>query len=189
MVTPCDGTRTSEKWCCGRTRTCCDSDSTDAVFIAPTLRALSVVEAQTVATSSPASSAVPTSAGLSTTLSPSLGTPTGSPTTKQQVASPSATDSLVTTKKGLSTGAKAGIGVGAVAGALLLLGLGFFVAKALQWKRRAAPEAIEPAPMYRPTDEKYAFEPRVVGPLTELSATPQYEMSGSGKAMSHHQLP
>jgi len=39
--------------------------------------------------------------------------------------------------KGLSIGAKAGVGVGAGVGALVLLGLGYFLAKVRQWKRAA----------------------------------------------------
>jgi hypothetical protein len=40
----------------------------------------------------------------------------------------------------LSNGAKAGIGIGAVVGALACIGMGVFIAKAMQWRRRALSE-------------------------------------------------
>ncbi|KAF2186683.1 hypothetical protein K469DRAFT_749720 [Zopfia rhizophila CBS 207.26] len=76
---------------------------------------------------------------------------------------------------GLSTGAKAGIGVGAAVGALALVGLGFFIARAYQWKRVAdaarRPGAIE--------DKSESGVPVSPGNYHEPQRWERHELAGS----------
>lgn len=118
-MTPCDGTATSEKWCCGDSNKCCLQGRDDFVLLAQTL-------GEPVPTSSANSDM--NSATESSSITGSI--PASSSTNTAAPESPR--------NGGLSTGAKAGIGVGAAVGALTLLAGGFFIAKALQWKKKAA---------------------------------------------------
>jgi hypothetical protein len=59
-------------------------------------------------------------------------------TTGQLQSSFSASPPLPTSATSLSTGAKAGIAVGAILGVFLLIGILFFVRKALAWKKAAS---------------------------------------------------
>jgi hypothetical protein len=78
----------------------------------------------------------------------------------------------------LSTGAKAGIGVGAALGAIVLVGLGIFIAKAMRWRKKAR----NAAPSYSAL-EKY--------PSTDVY---RYEQGGepaqlAGREIQLHELP
>jgi hypothetical protein len=121
VVTPCDGTANSSIWCCGGSDSCCAPDST-----VPRYTIARVFAASVSATSSPvASSSSWTSiaSGTTATLSTS------------NSATASANDNP-SSDGGLSTGAKAGVGIGAAVGALALIGLGMFITKALQWRKK-----------------------------------------------------
>lgn len=98
-------------------------------------------------------------------------------------APPGSSSAPAAANGGLSTGAKAGIGVGAALGAIALVALGVFLYKALQWRTRAQgaappysyPEelAYAPAEVYR-----HQQEPK----LAQLAAgeSTVHEMPGSG---------
>lgn len=91
-MTPCDGSLTSETWCCGAGNNCCGSDS--AITIAALFGASSTSTAQTAsATSNEATSSAATA-------------------TATRISSSST---------GLSDGAKAGIGVGVGVGAVAVI--------------------------------------------------------------------
>lgn len=82
----------------------------------------------------------------------------------------------------LSTGAKAGIGVGASLGALALIGLGIFIAKALRWRKKAR-GASTPyvAPEEEPSKDIYRYEKGGSETAQLASAESQlHEMPGSG---------
>lgn len=60
-------------------------------------------------------------------------------------------------KGGLSTGTKAGIGIGAAIGAIAVVAMGLFIVKALQWRKRAqaAAPSYEPPEEYAPSEDDY----------------------------------
>ncbi|KAF2792956.1 hypothetical protein K505DRAFT_418116 [Melanomma pulvis-pyrius CBS 109.77] len=97
QLTPCDGTSTSEKWCCGDTTSCCSPENAyKAVYIPRNF-------------SSSAAHGLP---------------PTPTPNTTSSVT-PSVTPNPQGKK--LTNGAKAGIVLGTIIGAILFLALGFFL--------------------------------------------------------------
>lgn len=98
-MTPCDTTYNTTKWCCGRNNSDCCSDWDHH----PSAVSIPLVLAQ---------SATPTL----------LSTQTSTPV-------PSNINSPTSHGSNLSAGAKAGIGVGAAFGGLLLFGLGFMAAR------------------------------------------------------------
>ncbi|KAF2650986.1 hypothetical protein K491DRAFT_682541 [Lophiostoma macrostomum CBS 122681] len=114
VMTPCDGTATSLKWCCGVDTSCCD-DSSKVKTLAFEFRG-----------------AIPNTASAS--YNP-FTTPTSSAT-----STPTSSSNSNASSGGLSTGAKAGIGVGAAIGGIALLALGFFLARRTANKPKAAPE-------------------------------------------------
>ncbi|KAJ0423272.1 hypothetical protein BJY00DRAFT_278949 [Aspergillus carlsbadensis] len=118
QVTPCDGTENSTEWCCGSSTDCCGTDA--AVTIAAILPALASRNASSTSTSSTSSTSA--TSPLTTTTSPPT-TPTPDESSTEPIVS--------TSDSGLSTGAKAGIGVGSAAGAILLI-----AAAAFLWARR-----------------------------------------------------
>ncbi|KAF2273604.1 uncharacterized protein EI97DRAFT_155028 [Westerdykella ornata] len=138
-VTPCDGTRTSEKWCCGETTDCCDKPY--ALVLAQTLGA------------SPST--------ISSTIS---GHPTSTSITNSATGDPSSTATTNTpdspSSGNLSVGAKAGIGVGVAVTGLVLLTVGFIWAKKSRSRRNAVPyesHGVEPGiPAY--TEYKHNAE-------------------------------
>ncbi|PVI01635.1 hypothetical protein DM02DRAFT_627534 [Periconia macrospinosa] len=117
-MTPCGNDPTSTSWCCGNTNDCCITKT--GVINLP-------IKFDGKAISSSQSSATPAS-------------------TQSNTSSPSPHAPHSQDPKGLSTGAKAGIGVGATLGVLLLLGALIFVRKALAWRRRACTNQQHPQP-------------------------------------------
>ena len=123
-MTPCDGTASSNKWCCGKECSCSEEVN---------VHSLSAVFGEAISDSSKQNS-----------------------------------------RSGLSTGAKAGIGVAAAIGVLALIGSAFFVVKVFQWKNKAAR-----AERSEGVDRKYAHtEPAVYHELSE--APPAELFSGRG---------
>ncbi|ORY08581.1 hypothetical protein BCR34DRAFT_391822 [Clohesyomyces aquaticus] len=134
-MTPCDGNPTSEKWCCGNKTDCCNTDR--AITLAAKFQA-----GGSSSSTSISSSLFATAPGSFVTTT-ATGSATNTSDTRQGAS-----------KGGLSTDAKACIGVGAVAGALILLGLGFFVARYLQYKKVAESALISHETEGPPTKAK-----------------------------------
>ncbi|KAG9195720.1 hypothetical protein G6011_00841 [Alternaria panax] len=148
-VTPCDGTDTSEQWCCGNSTACCEDASFGSHSVAPVF--LGVI---TSSSSSSIPSATSTSVPLSSSSSSS--TPTPLPTT-----TPSNGDN-----RGLSTGAKAGIGVGAAVGVIALIALGVFIGRRSHKKGKETAEATS---YYEPVKAEFPSEYRHEAPALAAS--------------------
>lgn len=140
-MTPCDGTRNSEKWCCGSTTYCCQPDDN------PLQVRLAVVFNGSLPTQSASLSSNSTSATSMVVSSPSTST----------TQSASATPPKNEDKEGLSTGAKAGIGVGAAFSVIALLGLGIFITRYLRRNKTdqiASPEESIQHPTSKPMSKE-----------------------------------
>jgi hypothetical protein len=122
QITPCDGSNTSERWCCGSKTTCC-TNNIDVIELP------AVFNGRAVTLSNKPASTRTTSTGTSTPAAVTTSSNT-SP------SSSSASQSAQSEKKGLSSGAKAGIGVGVTLGVFALFGAAFFVFKALSWRKK-----------------------------------------------------
>ncbi|KAF2011214.1 hypothetical protein BU24DRAFT_426298 [Aaosphaeria arxii CBS 175.79] len=125
MMTPCDRNAgaNSTTWCCGDSRSCCDSNP---ITITPNF-------GEPLPTSS-SSSSIPSSTSQATSTPSSTPTSSGSPESSSS--------------SGLSTGTKAGIGVGVAVGGLVFLALGFFIAKSMYWKKRAKDNGVPGGEQY-----------------------------------------
>ena len=164
IVTPCDGSSTSTTWCCGDTSgnndDCCKPGSSEPRYtIAATFG-----DAVSTSLSSSSYSASSTSASSRT---------------------PSSTSNAKQGGGGLSTGAKAGIGVGAAVGGIALIGACIFCFKALGWRRKATGEPYQgqaQAPGWNPPlygGEMYAHhEPVKPVQLYEAPESPPAELPG-----------
>jgi hypothetical protein len=165
-MTPCDDTAGSLKWCCGVDKSCCN-DPTQVKIIAfefgGAIPNTSKGQTLATATSTASSSASSTAAAATTT-----------PASESQKEEKSS---------GLSTGAKAGIGIGAALGGLALLGLGFLLARRTGKKTDAAPPAPAPVAPYIPEKEQHRYE---LGQTTraELPYSPVSQQS-PGKPPQH----
>ncbi|KAF2473535.1 uncharacterized protein BDR25DRAFT_123754 [Lindgomyces ingoldianus] len=144
-IAPCNKTSTSKNWCCGPDRDCCSKDSNLPRHLLPATldvsfspnRATSTSFASTSHISPPLSTSTSYSSMSTSLLALTVAsassyvslTPTNALTTPSPVA------------RGieLSTSAKVGIGVGVGIAAVVLIGLGFFVAKSLQRKEKIDP--------------------------------------------------
>ena len=106
------------------------------------------------------------------------------------VSSPPSSTPLAAGDSELSTSAKAGIGVGASIGAIALIGLGIFIAKALRWRKKAR-DAPTPyvAPEEQPSKEIYRYE-KEGGETAQLANAESqlHEMPGSGGASELDQV-
>jgi hypothetical protein len=174
-MTPCDDTAGSLKWCCGVDKSCCN-DPTQVKILPFEFRGA------IPNTSSAQVAAFSTSTASSTTSSAASTTTTGA-------AASQTTGSLKDEKSsdGLSTGAKAGIGIGAAFGGLALLALGFFIARRTGHKKDAAaaeaasaPPAPPPAMSYPPDKVQHRYELDLTN-RTELPSSP----ASPGKAPQH----
>lgn len=136
-MTPCDGTNSSTKWCCGTNTNCCNDDKTVQILAQKLGDQVPVLLPTSSASSTSISALTDTSHSTSTSSSsaPSAGTgtpvPTGGNSTAPSTGQPSPSPSL-------STGAKAGIGIGATFGALLLFVLGFVVARSAKLRHHSS---------------------------------------------------
>ncbi|KAF2737742.1 hypothetical protein EJ04DRAFT_95922 [Polyplosphaeria fusca] len=152
-MTPCDGTSTSERWCCGDSISCCGVDNNVN---------LQIVAATLGAPTTTAISSLPLPSASSTSI-----IPTSSTTNVPSAASSSE----------LSTGAKAGIGVCAAVGAIGLFIAGYFFARR-KGAHRAQPDdkPYTDTVFYARMEEKFAplgeMEAKSVQPVSvhELSA-------------------
>jgi Na+/glutamate symporter len=105
------------------------------------------------------------------------------------VSASSSSTAVATGDSGLSAGAKAGIGVGATLGAIALVALGIFIAKALRWRKKArdANTSYVASEEY-PSKDIYRHEGSQ--PVQLACAEGQlYEMPGSGGVSELDQVP
>ena len=191
-MVPCDGTATSDRWCCGKSKSCCTSN-VGVVRLAQVLGStLSSVGSSTRILSSASTigleaSSQAVSTGLSTL--PASAEASATPTsTGAASGSTSSTTSSSGSSSKLSGGAIAGIVVGALAGAVLLAAAIFFARRAAMWKKKAsaAPETGV-APPY--TQYTNGYGPEAVyeaPPSVKYARACQGEMDGSTQA---HELP
>ncbi|KAL5461636.1 hypothetical protein PMIN06_002129 [Paraphaeosphaeria minitans] len=145
-VIPCSGKNSSLTWCCGDSDECCTStDQTDLVSLAPTF-----TTAATTSTSYASSSTLtmpevtPDTTIIETSRTSSSGGPSGTGIDNPRVTPGENSD--------LSRGAKAGIAIGAVLGAVLLVMLGVWVSKAMAWRRDAYAARAQNDPNYAGSD-------------------------------------
>ncbi|KAJ4299946.1 hypothetical protein N0V90_005194 [Kalmusia sp. IMI 367209] len=129
-VIPCSGKNNSITWCCGDSDACCTStDQADLFSLSPTFLASAVSSTSSASSSPPITSSIPTT---TSTVPPSSTAPPISSSTNT-IVYPTTTPE----NTGLSTGAKAGIGIGAVAGAIFLVAIGIWISKAMAWRKDA----------------------------------------------------
>ncbi|KAF1968018.1 hypothetical protein BU23DRAFT_558867 [Bimuria novae-zelandiae CBS 107.79] len=192
-VIPCTGKNTSITWCCGDNDDCCSSDDqSNLVSLSPTFTIAEVVSIPSVtSTISSVSAGLRTTSVISSTEGTSTATPTSASANAVSTApasSPSntATPSPAATtaeNTGLSKGAKAGIAIGAIAGAILLVALGVWISKALAWRKEAQAAKAQNYPGYYPGSDvegfgahpqKYAYYAEVdaTSPPVEVLSTP-----------------
>ena len=187
-LVPCDGTATSDRWCCGGTNACCTSN-VGVVLLAQVLGG-TIVNSST-ATSSATTLSSAASSNAATTRSSTSPVSAGASTTPTSTDAAAGSNSSSSSSSGsgskLSGGAIAGIVIGALAGVALLAAAIFFARRATMWKKKASavPEtgAVPPythmtgygsaAAYDTPTSDKYAH-------------AHQGEMYGSAPA---HELP
>ncbi|KAF2157365.1 hypothetical protein K461DRAFT_309490 [Myriangium duriaei CBS 260.36] len=113
-LTPCDNTSTSLTWCCGRNNTaCCGKGAPDEVSLSRTIAAY--------ATLSSTSSTKSVAGSTTTTLPLSSSTESVLSSTTAPTGPSNTSTTHPKSGVGLSSGAKAGIGIGVAFGVLLLL--------------------------------------------------------------------
>jgi len=153
---PCSGTNNSITWCCGYSTDCCNNATLQDQVV--TLVAKFLAEPTSSSSSSVASSTSSVTSSVVRTVSTSTSTTTTSPAASIGSA---ATTETPTPDGGLSTGAKAGIGVGAALGAILLVGLGIWIAKMMNKRKEAQAQAAYHNPdvegYYGQHPQKYAY--------------------------------
>ncbi|KAE9379836.1 hypothetical protein N431DRAFT_432220 [Stipitochalara longipes BDJ] len=167
-MTPCDGTSTSATWCCGTHNTnCCGTGQ--AIVLAAVLGSASSSSISTSATPYPSTST--SQSGASFTPTP---TPSPSPTSLPS--------------SGLSTGAKAGIGIGSVALAALVAGailLFFFKRKG---SRRGGVDGIAATDAAGYYGSGYHDVPKTEQQDVPLYQHQLFEMRGDGENGAGHQV-
>jgi len=164
QITPCNGSSTSERWCCGSKTTCC-TNNIDVIELPATFNGKAVTVSNKLASTRTTSTGTSTPTAVTTSTNTS---PTGS----------SMSQSTQSEKIGLSSGAKAGIGVGVTLGVLALVGAAFFVFKALSWRKNGrgtkpnASDGNNYPPSY-PLDKYQHVEPQPTqSALAELAPDP-----------------
>lgn len=149
-VTPCGTNDTVTKWCCDHNNTaCCFEDSAQNIPVS-------------LGVSSTSSSSTTTSASATTTTIPTPSSTTSSNSNNNNT--------------GLTTGDKAGIGVGVAGGAVLFVGLGLSIAW-FQRRRKEKPAANElhmPQGAYSDAPKYAQFGPT---PLSEMGGVEVSEMA------------
>jgi hypothetical protein len=149
-VTPCGTNDTVTKWCCGHNNTaCCFEDSAQNI---------------------------PVSLGVSSTSSSSATTSASATTTTIPTPSSTTSSNSNSNNTGLTTGDKAGIGVGVAGGAILFVGLGLSIAW-FQRRRKEKPAAYElhtPQGSYSDAPKYAQFSP---APLSGMGRGEPSEMA------------
>ncbi|XP_014557578.1 hypothetical protein COCVIDRAFT_15168 [Bipolaris victoriae FI3] len=151
LMTPCDDTANSTKWCCGETKDCCAGDIG--------IETLAQTFLGTIATS--------TSTISSSALSSSTSSSSASTSPLSETTAPNHSDGSVS----LSAGAIAGIVIGAVAGIALIGAAWFLIAR----RRRVADSSLDKHQTSGPSEMQthyYAHEAGSPEPkVSELSGT------------------
>lgn len=158
MMTPCDGTANSTRWCCGDNVECCSGD----------------IGVETIAQ---------TFTGMIASSTAALPSSGASASTSGAATNPSTSETAVlahsTTSSALSGGAIAGIVIGALAGVALIGAALFFIARR---HRPAAPPPAEYAEIDRTTHSpkiSHAHEADVGEPqVSEVSAANTKDHAG-----------
>ncbi|KAF9696253.1 hypothetical protein EKO04_006213 [Ascochyta lentis] len=185
-MVPCDGTSTSDRWCCGGTKDCCTSN-VGVVRLAQVLGGSlsSVVSSSTTLSSAASSRASATGSSTSPASADASSTPSS---TGAASGSNSSSSSSSGSGSKLSGGTIAGIVIGALAGIALLAAAIFFARRAAMWKKKASvtPEAGV-APPYTQHTNGYGSAGTYDAPTSDKYAhAHQGEMYGSAPA---HELP
>ncbi|KAL2828182.1 hypothetical protein BDW59DRAFT_159775 [Aspergillus cavernicola] len=163
-ITPCDGTDTSETWCCGTDTSCCGTD--DEIHVPSDI--------YTSSTSTPTSTSTSTSTSTTqTSADSSTSTPTSAPESESEQSDT------------LSDSAKAGVGVGVAVGAVAIVASVVFFLLRRRKTKAAAGAAMSSA--YSPTTQPLASSS---GGLHELdqAQVPTYEKP-AGVQDSRYELP
>ncbi|KAJ4983949.1 hypothetical protein SVAN01_10570 [Stagonosporopsis vannaccii] len=176
-ITPCDGTATSSRWCCGDTRGCCNSN-TGVVLLEQVLGQVSssVISFSSSATSPAAST--PSSSQSSTSAASSAAAS----------SSPTDTNNPNSASSGLGGGAIAGIVIGAIAGLALIAAALYFARRASQKKRsNTSDEAPTIAEVpYSPAPAMQELGPTVkYAHVQEMPGAPPGELQGDMPAHVH----
>lgn len=169
-MTPCDDTAGSLKWCCGVDKSCCNDPTQVKILPFEFRGAIPNTSSGQVAPFSTSVASSTTSSAASTTTTGAAASQTTGPLKEEEKSSGS-----------LSTGAKAGIGIGAAFGGLALLALGFFIARRTGHKKDVAAAAAASestsasasalAASYPPDKEQHRYELDLTN-RTELPYSP-----------------
>lgn len=147
MMTPCDDTANSTRWCCGTSKDCCSGDI-GVETLAQTFLGMVATSISGLSTSATASASVSTSGSNYAT----------------SAASPSSSSSL-------SGGAIAGIVIGALAGVALIGAAWYFIARRRQAASSSPPVYVEGNHIANAPKTYYTYEADGVGPqVSEVSA-------------------
>ncbi|KAF1954054.1 hypothetical protein CC80DRAFT_550517 [Byssothecium circinans] len=139
QMTPCDGTSRSELWCCGNNKDCCNAGSKLEIV---TLAAKFGQAPLSLSSSASAAPSATTSGGAANTPAASGASSSSSASSSASGAAVGASQTASSQSAGLTTGAKAGIGIGAVVGCAALIGIGALLALR---KKNAKPNHAETA--------------------------------------------
>lgn len=162
VMTPCDGTATSRRWCCGSSKKCCTND-VDVVILDARFTGGLLEEGATKTSSTSSSSQTATSSAPESSIT-SAASGTSSLATAASAATSSPSQSFTPSRQnqdeGLSTGAKTGIGLGVALGVIAVLCLALFI---LRRKHKKIPSGYA-----QDLKNKEIYEHRWAPPPTEL---------------------
>jgi hypothetical protein len=138
VVSPCDGTNSSLSWCCGNKADCCARDSTK-----PRYKIAKIFGQAVLADNSSTPTPFVSSSSISSSTTPASAAATSTPSSTAAAAANASSS-------GLSTGAKAGIGVGAAFGVIALIAVGVLIGRRSHNKKQAVPAREHEDPFPKP---------------------------------------
>ncbi|KZM18430.1 uncharacterized protein EKO05_0001324 [Ascochyta rabiei] len=188
-LTPCDGTATSDRWCCGGKTDCCTSN-VGVVQLAQVLGgSLSSIVSASRSSTIPSSAESFRAAATESSTSPASADASSTPSSTGAASGPNSSSSSSSgSGSKLSGGAIAGIVIGALAGVALLAAAIFFARRAAMWKKKAsATPETGVVPPYTQHTNGYGSAGAYDTPTSDKYAhANQGEMYGSGLP---HELP